>query len=81
MRGKSSVFVQAARLEAALAHRATPPRPRYDFAAFADQELEALAAVAEKIEPACREPAWTADAPAVLTRLEGKLVATKGAQQ
>jgi hypothetical protein len=81
MRGRPSVVVRTDKLEVVLARRRVPHRPRYDFSTFADEELEDLAVLAEKIESACGEPAWTADDRAVLTRLEGKLVAAMGARQ
>jgi hypothetical protein len=76
MRGRPSVFVRTGKLEVALARRTVPRRVRYDFSAFADQELEALAALAEQVEAGGGEPAWTEADLAVLYRLEAKLTAT-----
>ena len=78
MRGKPSVFVRAGKLEATRALGSTPCRIRYDFSAFADHELEALVALAEKVEAAGGEPAWTDADLVVLNRLEGKLQAATG---
>jgi hypothetical protein len=79
VRGKPSVFVRAGKLEAMLAQRFVPRRPRYDFSAFADEELEELAILAERTEAAGGQPAWTDADLAVLNRLEAKLRATTGA--
>ena len=73
MRGKPSVFVRAGKLEVALAHRPALRRPRHDFSAFADEELEALAALVERAETADGERAWTEADLVVLHRLEAKL--------
>ena len=72
------MFVRAGKLEAALAPHPTPRRHRYDFSAFADEELEALAILAEKAEAAGGEPAWTDADLVVLNRLEAKLSAATG---
>ncbi len=78
MRGRPSVFARAGKLEARLARRRVHSRPRYDFSAFADEELEALVALAEKVEAASGEPAWTDADLVVLGRLEAKLRAATG---
>jgi hypothetical protein len=79
VRGRVSVFVRAGKLEAALTHRPAPRRPRYDFSAFADEELEELAILAARVEAAGGEPAWTDADLVVLSRLEPKLRAATGA--
>ena len=81
MRGRPSVFVRAGKLEAALPRRSSPRRPHYDFSAFDDQELEDLAALAEKVEAVGGEPEWTEEDLEVLTRLDDKLVAAMEAGQ
>ena len=81
MRGRRSVFVRAGELEAALERRSVPRRPRYDFSAFDDQELEDLTTLAEKVEAAGGEPAWTEEDRAVLSRLDDKLAAAVGARR
>ncbi len=60
------------------ASRPHPKRPRYDFSAFDDRELDELAVLAEKSEAAGGDPDWTAEEAAVLARLEAKLAAAKG---
>jgi hypothetical protein len=72
------VFFRAGKLEAALARRPAPRRPRYDFSTFDDQELEDLAALAEKVGVIEGEPVWTEDDLAVLSRLDDKLIAAMG---
>lgn len=81
MRGKPSLVVRAGKLEAALARRAGRRRPRYDLSVFDDEELEDLAVLAEKVEAAGGEPAWTEEDLAVLSRLEPKLVAARGTRR
>jgi hypothetical protein len=69
------VWKRAGALEAARARRPAPRR-RYDFSAFDDRELEALAALAERAEAADGAPNWTEAELATLARLEAKLAAT-----
>jgi hypothetical protein len=75
VRGRPSVWRRAGALEEARARRGAAGRPRYDFSALADDEVEALAALTEKAEAAGGEPEWTAEDLAVLARLEAKLAA------
>jgi hypothetical protein len=63
----------------ALTRRPASRRPRYDFSAFADEELEALAILAERAEAAGGEPAWTDADLVMLNRLEAKLRNATGA--
>ena len=79
MRGRASVLARAGRLEEALARRPRPTRPRSDFSALDDRELDELAVLAEKAEAAGGHPEWTAAELAVLNRLEAKLAAAQGA--
>ncbi len=62
-----------------MARRPRPERPRYDFSALDDRELDELAVLAEKAEDAGGAPAWTEQELAVLARLEAKLAAAQGA--
>ena len=78
MRGRASVFARAGRLEESLARRPRPPRPRHDFSALDDRELDDLASLAEKAEAAGGNPDWTAEELAVLERLGAKLAAAVG---
>lgn len=72
------MVVRTSKLEAALARRAGTPRSRVDLSAFSDEEIDELAALAERVEAAGGEPAWTENELAVLSRLEAKLAAARG---
>jgi hypothetical protein len=78
VRGRASVFVRAGRLEVTLARHPAAGRPRYDFSAFTDAELEELAILAARAEAAGGEPTWTEAETVVLNRLEAKLRAATG---
>ena len=81
MRGKPSVLIRTSKLEVALARRAGPRRPHLDLSVFSDEEIDELAALAERVEAAGGTPAWTADELAVFSHLEAKIAVAKGGRR